>query len=201
MRTRSSAPAFAGLLLLFASLAGPASARSLDEAVLEEINYARQHPREYARELARADVAYRPGARYASDDPRDVEEAIDFLMRQQPLPPLRRDARLADAAYDHASTQGPRGGLGHTGARGETLGQRLQRRGLWAGMSAENISYGYDDPAGVVRQLIVDAGVPNRGHRLNIFSRGYQAAGVGCGRHAVYGAMCVIDFAGAIVQR
>jgi uncharacterized protein YkwD len=122
-------------------------------------------------------------------------------MRQQPLPPLRNDSRLAEAAYDHASTQGPRGQLGHTGPRGETLGQRLQRRGLWAGMSAENISYGYDDPAGVVRQLIVDAGVPNRGHRLNIFSRGYQAAGVGCARHAVYGAMCVIDFAGSIVQR
>ena len=52
-----------------------------------------------------------------------------------------------------------------------------------------------------MRQLIVDSGVPNRGHRLNIFSRGYQAAGVGCARHSVYGAMCVIDFAGAIVQR
>jgi uncharacterized protein YkwD len=72
---------------------------------------------------------------------------------------------------------------------------------MWAGMAAENISYGYDDPAGVVRQLIVDSGVPNRGHRANIFSAGYQAAGVGCARHAVYGAMCVIDFAGAIVRR
>jgi cysteine-rich secretory family protein len=202
MRQRSATPALAGLiLLLIGSAAGPASARGLDDAVLDEINYARTHPREYARELARHDAAWQPGDRYASDNAQDVEEAIDFLMRQSPLPPLRRDERLSEAAYDHASTQGARGQLGHTGVRGETLGQRLQRRGMWAGMSAENISYGYDDPSGVVRQLVVDSGVPNRGHRLNIFSRGYQAAGVGCARHATYGAMCVIDFAGAIVQR
>ena len=29
----------------------------------------------------------------------------------------------------------------------------------------------------------------------------FQAAGVACGRHAQWGSMCVIDFAGAIVRR
>ena len=201
LRRLSAAPAIAGLLLLCPATAAPASARGLDDAVLDEINYARQHPREYARELQRVDAAWRPDNRYAADDPRDVEEAVDFLMRQAPLPPLRRDERLSEAAFDHAAAQGPRGQLGHTGPRGETLGQRLQRRGMWAGISAENISYGYDDPNGVVRQLIIDSGVPNRGHRRNIFSQSYQAAGIGCARHSVYGAMCVIDFAGAIVVR
>jgi hypothetical protein len=201
MRRLSAARALAGLLLLLAAMPAPASGQGLDDAVLNEINYARQHPRQYARELQRIDAAWRPGDRYAADDPRDVEEAVDFLMRQPPLPPLRRDERLSEAAFDHAAAQGPRGQLGHTGPRGETLGQRLQRRGMWAGLSAENISYGYDDPEGVVRQLIVDRGVQNRGHRLNIFGPSYQAAGVGCARHSVYGAMCVIDFAGAIVQR
>lgn len=202
MRRLSATPALAGLLLLLAAAPAPAAARGLDDAVLDEINYVRQHPRQYARELQRIDAAWRPDApRYAADDPQDVEEAVDFLMRQPPLPPLRRDERLSEAAFDHAATQGPRGQLGHAGPRGETLGQRLQRRGLWAGLSAENISYGYDDPEGVVRQLIIDRGVPNRGHRMTIFGHGYQAAGVGCARHSVYGAMCVIDFAGAIVQR
>jgi uncharacterized protein YkwD len=189
------------LLLLVAATPAPASAPGLDDAVLNEINYARQHPRQYARELQRVDAAWRPDNRYAADDPQDVEEAVDFLMRQPPLPPLRRDERLSEAAFDHAAAQGPRGQLGHTGPHGETLGQRLQRRGMWAGISAEDISYGYDDPEGVVRQLIIDRGVPNRSHRLNVFGRSYQAAGVGCARHAVHGSMCVIDFAGAIVQR
>jgi hypothetical protein len=191
----------AGLLLLIAATPALASAPGLDDAVLDEINYARQHPRQYARELQRVDGARRPDNRYAADDPQDVEEAVDFLMRQPPLPPLRRDERLSEAAFDHAATQGPRGQLGHTGPRGETLGQRLQRRGMWAGIAAENISYGYDDPEGVVRQMIVDRGVPNRSHRQNIFGHSYQAAGVGCASHSVYGAMCVIDFAGAIVHR
>ena len=146
MRRLSAARALAGLLLLLAAMPAPASGQGLDDAVLNEINYARQHPRQYARELQRIDAAWRPGDRYAADDPRDVEEAVDFLMRQPPLPPLRRDERLSEAAFDHAAAQGPRGQLGHTGPRGETLGQRLQRRGMWAGLSAENISYGYDDP-------------------------------------------------------
>jgi len=201
LRRLSTAPAIAGLFLLLVAMPAPASARGLEDAVLDEINYARQHPREYARELQRIDADWRPDNRYATDDPRDVEEAVDFLMRQPPLPPLRLDERLSEAALDHAATQGPRGQLGHTGPRGETLGQRLQRRGMWAGLSAENISYGYDDPGGVVRQLIIDSGVPNRAHRQNIFSHSYQAAGAGCARHSVYGAMCVIDFAGAIVAR
>jgi hypothetical protein len=201
MRGLSAAPAMAGLLLLSVATAAPAFARGLDDAVLDEINYVRQQPRQYERELQRVYAAWRPDDRYGANDPQDVEEAVDFLMRQSPLPPLRRDERLSEAAFDHAAAQGPRGQLGHAGPRGETLGQRLQRRGMWAGISAENISYGYGDPEGVVRQLIIDRGVPNRGHRLNIFGHSYQAAGVGCARHAVYGAMCVIDFAGAIVQR
>jgi uncharacterized protein YkwD len=88
--------------------------------------------------------------------------------------------------------------VGHGG--GPSLSQRLQAQGVFAGMSAENISYGYDDPRDVVRQLIVDSGVPSRGHRANIFSRGHQALGVACGGHEAYGVMCVLDFAGALAR-
>ena len=53
----------------------------------------------------------------------------------------------------------------------------------------------------MVRQLVVDSGVPNRAHRKDLFGAAFQTGGVACGPHADYGAMCVIDFAGAIVQR
>jgi uncharacterized protein YkwD len=181
------------LLLAQASTSQAASLTSgrLDDAVLDEMNYARARPAEYARELRRE--------LRGSDDPAAVEEAIDFLERQSPLPPLKGDRRVAAAAYQHAASQGPRGDVGH-GVAG-ALGQRLRGQGVWAGLSAENISYGQDDPRDVVRQLIVDSGVPGRGHRRNIYATGYQLAGVACGPHRAYGYMCVIDFAGALAPR
>jgi hypothetical protein len=181
----------------------PAHAGSFEDQVLAEINRIRANPRALAAELRRAGLVQ---ARYGYgegplgfEDPDAVEDAIGFLMRQPPLPPLARDGRLADAARVHVQRQGPSGQVGH-GAAG-ALGRRLQAEGLWAGLSAENISYGQNGPREVVRQLVVDSGVPGRGHRKNLFSGAYQAAGVACGGHAQWGSMCVIDFAGAIVRR
>lgn len=182
--------------------AAPAAfAGSLDEAVLGELNFARAHPADYADELRREarSAAYGDYSGSAGEDPDAVEEAIDFLERQPPLAPLERDSRITAAAREHAMAQGSRGGVGH-GAAGD-LGRRLRAKGVWAGISAENISYGHDEPRAVVRQLIIDSGVAGRGHRRNIFTRDYRAAGVACGPHRAYGAMCVIDFAGAIMQR
>lgn len=187
------APALAGLLSLVLPLAAHAAslAARLDDAVLDELNFARARPAEYARELRRE--------LNRSDDPAAVEEAIDFLERQAALPALESDRRVAAAARQHTQIQGARGDVGHGGAG--ALGQRLRGQGVWAGLSAENISYGYDDPRDVVRQLIIDSGVPGRGHRRNIFGSGYQLAGVSCGPHRTYGYMCVIDFAGALPPR
>lgn len=190
-------------LLLLAGAPQHASASSLDAAVLQEMNFARSHPSEYARELSRQGEAEDPEATgFAYEDPDAFDEAIDFLRRQPPLPPLRPDERLAAAALAHTAGQGPRGDVGHGGpGGGDSLGERLHRHGVWAGLAAENISYGYRSPRDIVRQLIVDSGVPNRGHRQNIFGRAYQVAGVACGRHRVYGSMCTVDFAGALVKR
>lgn len=178
---------------------GPAqAAESFEEEVLAVINYARAKPQAFARGLRDADT-YR--ATWLGDEPGALEEAVDFLMRQPPLPPLRWEDRLGASARDHADAQGWTGQEGHTSPRGETFPQRLQRVGLYAGLTAEGISYGQMSAEDVVRQLIVDSGVPGRGHRRDIFGRNYQAVGVGCGEHARYGAMCVIQYAGAIMNR
>lgn len=194
----------AACTLAFLLSAAPAHARgSLEAEVLAEVNYARAHPQEYARKLER--TASRGGvvgySEIGNEDVDALAEAIDFLRRQRPLPPLKPSEGLSAAARAHAYTQGRTYEVGHVSPSGATLGQRLQAHGVWAGLAAEDISYGYEDPGEVVRQLIVDSGVPNRGHRDNIFGAHYQAAGVSCAPHRAWGSMCVIDFAGAFVKR
>jgi uncharacterized protein YkwD len=171
-----------------------ADARRFEDVVLAQINFARQHPADYARQLQ--DLTEDDVMAVAQPEPDALDEAIDFLDRQRPLRPLKADPRLAAAARDHVSAQGRSGAVGHGG-----FGDRVRAHLAGAGLAGENIDYGRHSPAQVVRRLIIDAGVPNRGHRSNIFGAGFELSGVSCGPHAVYGAMCVIDFAGALVAR
>jgi uncharacterized protein YkwD len=191
-----------GGVFLLSSVPAQASG-GLENRVLAEVNYARTHPREYARELRKQ--AYVGGvvgeSEIGNEDVDALDEAITFLMRQAPLPPLKPSEALAAAARAHAYAQGRTYEVGHISPNGATLSQRLQAHGVWAGLAAENISYGYEDPREVVRQLIIDSRVPGRGHRQNIFGAHYQAAGVSCAPHREWGSMCVIDFAGAFVKR
>jgi uncharacterized protein YkwD len=100
------------------------------------------------------------------------------------------------AARDHVEDIGPKGKVGHDGTDGSKCGERMNRYGKWQKSAGENIAFGPDDARWIVVQLIVDDGVPGRGHRKNIFNAGFRVVGVHIGGHEVYRHMCVIDFAG-----
>jgi Cysteine-rich secretory protein family len=185
---------------LFGVAPAYASAPGLEARVLEEINSARTHPAEFAR-LLRDYRDHPEDGRTTIEGPAALDEAIEFLERQAPLPPLKADARLARSAAGFARDQGPQGYTGHASADGATLSDRIHRQQVWSMSSAEAISYGYENPRDVVRQLIVDDGVSSRGHRKVLFDTLLRFAGVGCGPHRVYGAMCVIDFSGPMIAR
>jgi uncharacterized protein YkwD len=194
-------------LALAACWIAPAAASepaSLEETVLEAINYVREHPREYAdqlrayRDYFEGDVLFLPGddnGVVTREGVRAVDEAIDFLERQAPLPPLSAGKLLTLAARDHADEQGPAGATGHVSRDGASPGERVRRRGggIFVG---ETISYGAGDADAVVRGFVVDDGVRDRGHRKLIFSQGFRYAGVGCGGHARYRVICVVDYSG-----
>ena len=63
----------------------------------------------------------------------------------------------------------------------------------------ENISFGSQingyDPVAAVLQLIVDDGVPDRGHRSVIFNSVLTQVGISNGYHAYYGNMITFDYA------
>lgn len=104
-------------------------------------------------------------------------ECYKFLMSQKPLSPLKLSETLTLAASDHAKDLAKTGMMGHTGSDGSSMADRISRRGQgqWMGSMAENVGSdflveGRNHALKTVMGLIIDDGVPSRGHRRNIFS-------------------------------
>lgn len=196
------------VLLAFAA---PATAldQNLARQVLAEINLARTEPRTYAgfirefRGQFRGKYFVLPGSpvrTQTSEGVKTVDEAIKFLTRLKPLPPLSWSEGLAEAAAELAEEQGRSGATGHTGRQSHGMRERIERHGKWERQIAENIGYGPQDPRNMIMQLIIDDGVPDRGHRKNTFGATFDTTGVACGSHPRFGNMCVIDFAGGFSE-
>ena len=67
--------------------------------------------------------------------------------------------------------------------------------------ATENIAFGDNQARQVVIQLLVDDGVPGRGHRDNILDGRWGAEGAACGPHRDYRQICVMDYAVRYVER
>lgn len=181
-----------------ATVSGTSS--SVESAVLAELNRARTDPVAFARTLRDARGYYRgrllvrpgAGATYVTQEGvAPVDEAIAFVGREAPQAALASATILSAAAADHQAEQRDDGSVGHVGADGSTPAERVLRRGgnVYVG---ELITYGSADPADIVRQLVVDDGVADRGHRRLLFDASLRYAGISCGSHPVYRYMCVV---------
>jgi uncharacterized protein YkwD len=175
-----------------------------EKEIVKELNQARKDPASYARFL-RDSLRYyqgkelkRPGEvtiRTKEGKPA-AEEAIRFLAKTKPVEPLRASRGMCRGARDLVRDQGKKGAVGHVSSDKTQPGERVNRYGRWERTIGENIAYGPSGARDVVMSLIVDDGVPDRGHRKNIFNSAFHAVGVACGPHSVYRTMCVITFAG-----
>ena len=128
-----------------------------------------------------------------------VREAIEFLKTQAPVPALVWNHKLAQAAKDHVNAQGPTGQTGHNDPDGTTMVQRVQKYGTYR-MVSENIHYGDSDPMWAMLMLVIDDGVPSRGHRVNMFRSALEQTGCGTGPHTRYGQMTNCDYAQSFVS-
>jgi uncharacterized protein YkwD len=101
---------------------------------------------------------------------------------------------LSLAAKDHVVDQSKTGQTGHNGSDRSTPVSRAGRygKGQYIG---ENIAYGNTTGRDIVCSLLIDDGVPSRGHRTNIMNKAYTQTGVGFGTHAQYRTSCTIAYA------
>lgn len=189
-----------GAAAAFSCAASAGAETPFERQVLAALNAARANPAAYADGLRRyraffhANLLRLPGIDADIETEEGVgvvDETIGFLGRQIPLHPVEGAPLFAASAADLVADQA-RGGTGHEGRDGATPAERVRRHG-GGGLVAEVIAYGAVDAADVVRQLIVDDGVADRGHRSIVYSPQLRFAGVACGPHPEYRTMCVID--------
>jgi len=188
-----------GMLMLLGATSASAET-PFERQVLVALNAARANPAAFAAGLKRyrtyfhANLVRYPGLNAdieTQEGVKVVDETIGFLDHQAGLAPLAGSSLFATTAADLVADQA-RGGTGHESSDGATPSDRARRHG-GGELVAEVIAYGSVDPADVIRQLIVDDGVADRGHRAIIFSPELRFAGVACGPHPEYRTMCVID--------
>jgi uncharacterized protein YkwD len=180
-----------------------------EKAVVLEINKLRTNPAAYAEEylvpmlnMYKGKILYMPG-----NDPIltkegvvALREAIRDLKNSKPVHPLLPDIRLTKASRDHQQEQSRTGQIGHRGSNGSRISDRIERHGNWDKRISENIFYGDPDARSVVLHLVIDDGVPGRGHRINFLDPELRLVGVSCGTHKVYRYMCVMNFAAGFRQ-
>jgi len=190
------------LLLTTCAVAAPGG---VAQQMLTETNLARTAPQRYAGYLLDLRRQYQgrsylmPGTAatfvMTTEGVSALDEAIRFLKKQKPLAPLTWSQGLAESAGELVRDEGGSGEIGHTGRQSGGVRQRIERQGTWLTRIAENIGYGPDTARLMTMQLIIDDGVPDRGHRKNIFTPDFRVAGAACGPHPSYQNMCVMDFA------
>jgi len=129
-----------------------------------------------------------------------VDEAAREMQETLPMPTLSVSAALSRAASDHALDQSSSGALGHQGKEGSSPTERVQRYGRWERVVGEVIAYGPLSGREVVSRLLIDDGVPDRGHRHNILAPAFRYVGISIEVHPLYRHLVVIDLAADIVD-
>jgi len=177
----------------------------LEKNVIFELNKVRSNPKQFAEEyLEELRTAYDgklytyPGQNpvQSQEGIRPLLECIQVLKQTEPMPILQPAEGLAKAATDLVADQQLNGGIGHITRNGLTPQNRIEKFGEWDICLAEVITYGSFEARQIVIALLIDDGVPDRGHRKNILNPCFRFAGVATGTHSDYLSMCVIDYAG-----
>lgn len=183
--------------------------KTIQDALLEEINAVRQDPKSYIpileehKRLFQNNVLVRqnqpPIQTY--EGPAAFDDAIEFLNEQEAVPALNYSEDLTKAALDLCDDLGPKGLVSHEDSNGNYVSERIEKYTEWDTACFECIDLGGRSAEEVVINLIVDDGVKNRVNRYNLFSQKYKHLGIGTGYHKGYGIFTVLVFVGGIREK
>ncbi|MEJ8841872.1 CAP domain-containing protein [Lacibacter sp. H375] len=147
-------------------------------------NYFRQNPRRFYDNLIQEFLKQFPEAKstYSKSLEADIRKAPSSLAL------LILDNGLLNTSKAHASDLIKRGGIiSHNSFNGKTFPQRLQEAGKYT-CGAENVYVGSYSALESLITLLIDHGVPDKGHRMNLLDPkfgkmglSFQVAGSGKG--------------------
>lgn len=176
----------------------------MERGLIEELNALRTDPAGYAKHLRtyrgyfQGNVVWLPGAEAGlrtQEGVPAVDEAIRVLERTKPMGALTHAPGMSKAARDHVRDLARTGSVSHQGSDGSWPDGRLARYGTVIGTSGENLQFGAATARDVVINLVIDDGVPSRGHRKNMLEPAYRVVGVACERHPQYRVVCAQELA------
>jgi uncharacterized protein YkwD len=179
---------------------------ALEKDVILEMNKVRTDPKKYAELYIQPLLRYYSGKNYSvpgkitivtQEGSPAVNGCITALNKASSVGILTPEKGLSLAAKDHVTDQSKTGQTGHNGSDRSTPETRMKRYGVFSGSwtLGENIAYGETTGRNIVCQLLIDDGVPNRGHRTNIMNKSFTQTGVGYGTHTQYRTSCTITYA------
>jgi uncharacterized protein YkwD len=182
----------------------------LEREIIGEMNLARTEPQKYAAFVEeykkyydgnRLTIPGRKKTLVTNDGIAAVDEAISFLRAAQPLPAFEVAKGMCSAAADHAKDLAGKGFTGHRGSDGSMPNARVDRYGEWDAAIGETVVYEVSTARQIIISLIIDDGVPNRGHRRNIFDPSYRVTGLSVSDPLTFGSKCVIDYVGGFKEK
>jgi hypothetical protein len=168
------------------------------------MNLIRHDPGKYADMFVAPAISYYRGMEYRFPAREEIlmtregvlpaRELYRELKASLSLPLFYPSEGMSRAAASHAGEQSRSGRIGHAGQGG--MRARIEREGRWSGVIAENIAYNSPSAHEAILGLMIDDGVPDRGHRVNMLKENLKMVGVAWATHPRFtGGVYVVKYA------
>jgi uncharacterized protein YkwD len=176
-----------------------------EKNVILELNKVRTDPQKYSKlyivpmlkQYSNNKELFINGQTYITSEGKNAAlECINVLEKARKVDVLQPDEELYKMALDHVEMQGPTGFTGHESPNGDSFKIRIKKNIINSKIIGigENIDYGNSSARDIILSLLIDDGVPSRGHRKNILTPNFNIVGVSIGNHTKYKKMCVTVF-------